>query len=115
MRSGLVKLLDRLCSLVDSQKPLEVGGEEDDALHRVTSLAWAAFQVLADRCVSWETQDSAVVSSGLAQQVGGKRSVTPIFAMCHNSNGPNSIPDGLNSIPELLLTDIVLYCRCLRC
>lgn len=70
VRSGLVKLLDRLCSLVDSQKPLEVGGEEDDALHRVTSLAWAAFQVLADRCVSWETQDSAVVSSGLAQQVG---------------------------------------------
>ena len=69
VRSGLVKLLDRLCSLVDSQKPLEVGGEEDDALHRVTSLAWAAFQVLADRCVSWETQDSAVVSSGLAQQV----------------------------------------------
>ena len=68
VRSGLVKLLDRLCSLVDSQKPLEVGG--DDALHRVTSLAWAAFQVLADRCVSWETQDSAVVSSGLAQQVG---------------------------------------------
>ena len=69
MRSGLVKLLDRLCSLVDSQKPLEVGGEEDDAMHRVTSLAWAAFQVLADHCVSWETQNSGVVSSGLAQQV----------------------------------------------
>ena len=69
VRSGLVKLLDRLCSLVDSQKPLEVGGEEDDAMHRVTSLAWAAFQVLADHCVSWETQNSGVVSSGLAQQV----------------------------------------------
>ena len=45
VRSGLVKLLDRLCSLVDEQRPLEVGGEEDDAMHRVTSLAWAAFQV----------------------------------------------------------------------
>lgn len=48
---------------------MEVGGEEDESLHRVTSLAWAGFQVLADRCVSWETQQSAVVSSGLAQQV----------------------------------------------
>lgn len=69
VRSGLVKLLDHLCSLVDSKKPLEVGGEEDESLHRVTSLAWAAFQVLADHCVSWETQNSVVLSSGLAQQV----------------------------------------------
>ena len=69
VRSGLVKLLDHLCSLVDNQKSMEVGGEEDESLHRVTSLAWAGFQVLADRCVSWETQQSAVVSSGLAQQV----------------------------------------------
>ena len=69
VRSGLVKLLDRLCSFVDSSRPVEVGGEEDDAMHRVTSLAWAAFQVLADHCVSWETESSGVVSSGLAQQV----------------------------------------------
>ena len=55
---------------MDSKKPLEVGGEEDESLHRVTSLAWAAFQVLADHCVSWETQNSGVLSSGLAQQVG---------------------------------------------
>lgn len=64
-----MKLLDHLCSLVDSSKPVEVGGEEDEAMHRVTSLAWAAFQVLADHCVSWETESNAVVSSGLAQQV----------------------------------------------
>ena len=70
MRSGLVRLLDQLCSLVDDQKPLEVGGEEDESLHRVMSLAWAAFQVLADHCVSWETGHSTVLSSGLAQQVG---------------------------------------------
>ncbi len=69
VRSGLVKLLDNLCSLFDDQKPVEVGGDEDETLHRVTSLAWAAFQVLADHCVSWETQDSTVISSGLAQQV----------------------------------------------
>ena len=69
VRSGLVRLLDQLCSLVDDQKPLEVGGEEDESLHRVMSLAWAAFQVLADHCVSWETRHSTVLSSGLAQQV----------------------------------------------
>lgn len=73
VRSGLVKLLDRLCSLVDDQKPLEElkGSEDEDSLHRVTSMAWAAFQVLADHCVSWESEDSAVLSSGLAKQVGG--------------------------------------------
>ena len=71
MRSGLMKLLNQLCSLVDEQKSAELGGEEEESIHRVTALAWAAFQVLADRCVSWETQDSAVLSSGLAQQVGG--------------------------------------------
>ncbi len=69
VRSGLVRLLDQLCSLVDDQKPLEVGGDEDESLHRVMSLAWAAFQVLADHCVSWETRHSTVLSSGLAQQV----------------------------------------------
>ena len=47
----------------------QVGREEDEEEHRVTSLAWAAFQVLADRCVSWESQEDTVASSGLAQQV----------------------------------------------
>ncbi len=64
-----MKLLDRLCSLADSSQSVEVGGEEDNAMHRVISLAWAAFQVLADHCVSWETESNTIVSSGLAQQV----------------------------------------------
>lgn len=68
VRSGLVRLLDHLCSLVSTKKPLEVGGEADESLHRVTSLSWASFQVLADQCVSWESQDTSI-SSGLAQQV----------------------------------------------
>ena len=77
VRSGLVKLLNQLCSLVDEHKPMDVGGEEEESLHRVTALAWAAFQVLADHCVSWETQDSAVLSSGLAQQVRGRGGDSP--------------------------------------
>ena len=68
VRSGLVELLDHLCSLVDTNKPLDVGGAADESIHRVTSLSWASFQVLAEQCVSWENQDTTL-SSGLAQQV----------------------------------------------
>ena len=83
MRSGLVKLLDKLCSLVDDQKPLEdlKGSEDEDSLHRVTSMAWAAFQVLADHCVAWESENSAVLSSGLAKQVG-RLLTTSMYSTC---------------------------------
>lgn len=74
VKSGLVKLLDRLCSMSDL--PINSGGGEGEggegegeAVLRVTTLAWAAFQVLADRCVSWETKSIGFISSGLAQQV----------------------------------------------
>ena len=80
VRSGLVKLLDHLCSLsnlpVGCGNGKEGGGvrggeeeEEGEAVQRVTALAWAAFQVLAERCVSWETRSAGFISSGLAQQV----------------------------------------------
>ena len=76
VRSGLVKLLDQLCSLSDLPKDssFPAGEEEEEevegeAVHRVTALAWAAFQVLADHCVSWESKGSTLISSGLAQQV----------------------------------------------
>ena len=77
VRSGLVKLLDQLCSLSDLPKDssFQGGGEEEEdeeegeAVHRVTALAWAAFQVLADHCVSWESRGRGFISSGLAQQV----------------------------------------------
>ena len=73
VRSGLVKLLDELCSLSNLPQGAssgEIEGEEEgEAVQRVTALAWAAFQVLADRCVSWETRSMGFISSGLAQQV----------------------------------------------
>ena len=79
VRSGLVKLLDKLCCLSDLPKDpaLPEDGEEqaedeeeqEEAVHRVIALAWAAFQVLADRCVSWEIKSNGFISSGLAQQV----------------------------------------------
>lgn len=78
VHSGLVKLLDQLCSMSGLPKDSSLLEEKDDetddeeeeeAVHRVTTLAWAAFQVLADRCVSWESKGSGFISSGLAQQV----------------------------------------------
>jgi hypothetical protein len=73
VRSGLVKLLDHLCSVSNlpvGQAATEEVDEETEQLQRVTTLAWAAFQVLADRCVSWERDHSGgFISSGLAQQV----------------------------------------------
>ena len=75
VRSGLVKLLDHLCSLSNLPASCDITKEEgeseedSEALQRVTALAWAAFQVLADRCVSWETGCNGFLSSGLAQQV----------------------------------------------
>ncbi len=82
MRSGLVKLLDHLCSLVDTNKPLDVGGAADESIHRVTSLSWASFQVLAEQCVSWENQDTTL-SSGLAQQVRPTSSVVHVSIYRH--------------------------------
>ena len=82
VRSGLVKLLDNLCSMSDlphGSTPAPGGGGEDgdeegEVIQRVTALAWAAFQVLADQCVSWEGHSvfgrgSGFILSGLAQQV----------------------------------------------
>ena len=73
VQSGLVKLLDRLCSLSHlpdlPPRPDQHEEEHKEMLHRVTTLAWAAFQVLADRCVSWEDHSSQFISTGLAQQV----------------------------------------------
>ncbi|XP_071497133.1 probable E3 ubiquitin-protein ligase HECTD4 [Diadema antillarum] len=69
--SQLVSLLDRLCSLGHSvgqpSRP-----ETQSSGQRVSALAWAGFQVLANRCVSWETDDishNALGHAGLARQV----------------------------------------------
>lgn len=81
MYSGLVKLLDKLCSKedvetqpIELEKPIEEAIEEEKQSDIVGQLAWGAFRVLAARCVSWETKQNGndkheVLSSGLAQQV----------------------------------------------
>ena len=56
MRSGLVQLMDRLCSL-SSQRECS-SNEKQTKKQKVAAMAWAAFQVLANRCIEWEKVES---------------------------------------------------------
>ncbi|XP_028827058.1 probable E3 ubiquitin-protein ligase HECTD4 isoform X2 [Denticeps clupeoides] len=70
VRSGLVQLMDRLCSL-SSQRDSS-SSEKQTKKQKVATMAWAAFQVLANRCIEWERVEGGTadtVHSGLARQV----------------------------------------------
>ncbi|XP_035690109.1 probable E3 ubiquitin-protein ligase HECTD4 [Branchiostoma floridae] len=70
VRSGLVQLLDKLCSLSSYRD--QSNTETQTMKQRVSAMAWAGFQVLSNRCVMWEDEEgaaSAVEHSGLARQV----------------------------------------------
>ncbi|GAB5579058.1 probable E3 ubiquitin-protein ligase HECTD4 isoform X7 [Prionailurus iriomotensis] len=70
VRSGLVQLMDRLCSL--SSQTESGSSEKQTKKQKVATMAWAAFQVLANRCVEWEKEEGGsteAVHSGLARQV----------------------------------------------
>ncbi|ELW66573.1 hypothetical protein TREES_T100017074 [Tupaia chinensis] len=70
VRSGLVQLMDRLCSL--SSQTEASSSEKQTKKQKVATMAWAAFQVLANRCVEWEKEEGGsteAVHSGLARQV----------------------------------------------
>lgn len=55
VRSGLVQLMDRLCSL--SSQAESSSNEKQTKKQKVATMAWAAFQVLANRCVEWEKEE----------------------------------------------------------
>uniref|UniRef100_A0A8B9JW99 HECT domain E3 ubiquitin protein ligase 4 n=1 Tax=Astyanax mexicanus TaxID=7994 RepID=A0A8B9JW99_ASTMX len=70
VRSGLVQLMDQLCSL-SSQRDCG-SNEKQTKKQKVAAMAWAAFQVLANRCIEWEKVEGGStdgVHSGLARQV----------------------------------------------
>lgn len=52
VRSGLVQLMDRLCSLSGQRECSS--NEKQTKKQKVATMAWAAFQVLANRCIEWE-------------------------------------------------------------
>ena len=57
VRSGLVHLLDKLCSLANHRHD-SAPADAQNAKQRVSLMAWAGFQVLSNRCVAWELEDS---------------------------------------------------------
>uniref|UniRef100_A0A3B4BE60 HECT domain-containing protein n=1 Tax=Periophthalmus magnuspinnatus TaxID=409849 RepID=A0A3B4BE60_9GOBI len=70
VRSGLVQLMDRLCSLSGQRECSS--NEKQTKKQKVATMAWAAFQVLANRCIEWEKVEGGstdAVHSGLARQV----------------------------------------------
>ncbi|KAJ3603715.1 hypothetical protein NHX12_028456 [Muraenolepis orangiensis] len=70
VRSGLVQLMDRLCSLSSQRE--SSSNEKQTKKQKVATMAWAAFQVLANRCIEWEKVEgnsTDAVHSGLARQV----------------------------------------------
>ncbi|XP_029685253.1 LOW QUALITY PROTEIN: probable E3 ubiquitin-protein ligase HECTD4 [Takifugu rubripes] len=70
VRSGLVQLLDSLCSLSGQRE--NSSSEKQTKKQKVATMAWAAFQVLANRCIEWEKVEGGsrdAVHSGLARQV----------------------------------------------
>ncbi|KAG7243852.1 hypothetical protein INR49_006006 [Caranx melampygus] len=70
VRSGLVQLMDSLCSLSGQRE--SSSNEKQTKKQKVATMAWAAFQVLANRCIEWEKVEGGstdAVHSGLARQV----------------------------------------------
>ena len=58
----MIQLLDRLCSLnasdqIDKGSSLGPEGQPLASNQRVSAMAWAGFQVLANRCVMWENEE----------------------------------------------------------
>ena len=66
LRSGVMKLLEHLCSPTALVESYILSEEEEE---RIRTLAWGSFRVLSNCCVAWEDRRSNVASSGLASQV----------------------------------------------
>ena len=66
LRSGVMKLLEHLCSPAVLTDKYILSEEDED---RIKTLAWGSFRVLSNSCVAWEDRRSNVASSGLATQV----------------------------------------------
>lgn len=65
VRSGLVHLLDKLCSLANLRSDTS---DTQSVNQKVSTMAWAGFQVLANRCVMWETEDGKYWEKKYLQQ-----------------------------------------------
>ncbi|XP_022104608.1 probable E3 ubiquitin-protein ligase HECTD4 isoform X2 [Acanthaster planci] len=103
--SGLVQVLDQLCSLGSGSGGsggISAGSSESQTTKQlVSALAWAGFQVLANRCVSWEADETchdALGHAGLARQVSSL--LTNHLARATESSGNEAA--GSEALQEVL-------------
>ncbi|XP_043924358.1 probable E3 ubiquitin-protein ligase HECTD4 isoform X2 [Protopterus annectens] len=110
VRSGLVQLMDQLCSL-SSQRDCS-STEKQTKKQKVATMAWAAFQVLANRCVEWENEEgvsTGAVHSGLARQVSSllTNHLARATECCGNqAAGNDALQDVLSLLNDLSRSNI---------
>lgn len=85
VRSGLVQLMDRLCSL--SSQTESSSSEKQTKKQKVATMAWAAFQVLANRCVEWEKEEGKKQVSFLESDAFFCRCVCLLFVLDGGKRG----------------------------
>eukprot|EP00092_Neocalanus_flemingeri_P030552 GFUD01033172.1.p1 GENE.GFUD01033172.1~~GFUD01033172.1.p1 ORF type:complete len:4225 (-),score=861.78 GFUD01033172.1:307-12981(-) len=106
VRSGLVNLLDKLCSLSNEENCIEQKSETLSGKQELSIMAWAGFKVLANRCMEWQEEDSQEMCNiseelqclGLAHQV----SILLTNNLVRATNASNESADN-ESLQEILL------------
>ena len=103
VRSGLVSLLDKLCSLNNEDNPIEKQSDCLSGKQELSIMAWAGFKVLANRCMEWQEADSQETEEelkclGLAHQV----SILLTNNLVRATNASNESADN-ESLQEILL------------
>ncbi|PFX24720.1 putative E3 ubiquitin-protein ligase HECTD4 [Stylophora pistillata] len=97
MRSGLVYLLDKLCSMRSKKTDIAVN---------LSAMAWAGFQVLLDLIVQWENgkdfRPGAIEWSGLAHQVSSLLSNYLSCVLEESRKDSAAARDALQYVMELL-------------
>lgn len=111
VRSGLVQLMDRLCSL--SSQTESSSSEKQTKKQKVATMAWAAFQVLANRCVEWEKEEGKKQDSFLEHDAFFCRCVCLLFVVDGGKRGYIKLHSPLSLINEWfhesLFTSTVLW------
>ena len=73
VKSGLVSLLDNLCSQTSGAKNIDQNSEINERTDpKLSDIAWAGFKVLANRCMKWQEED-----------VGGNAQEFRILGLAH--------------------------------
>ncbi len=125
-RSKVIGLLDRLCGLHhEPSEDVDVPQQPEE--HKLAKMAWAAFKVLAHRCVQWDGQDEesemlaqnkmeiANSKTGLSRQVSSLLSNHLIQAsQAHNGTALQEVLQLLTELSHSRLgKEIISHPRCI--